>query len=276
MSKEDRCMKISTSTRLLQRTRRALLVLTMLCLPVAAIAQVAVSVAIAPPPLPVYEQPFAPGPGYIWTPGYWAWGPEGYYWVPGTWVLAPYVGALWTPGYWGWNNGAYLWRAGYWGPRVGYYGGVNYGYGYTGSGYHGGYWRGGSFYYNSAVNHVNPGVVHNTYHANVNNVTVNRSSYYGGTGGTTMRPNPAERNYMNQPHTAVTPGQIQHQQAAASNRQNFASVNQGRPAVPATQYPQGHPQGGQGGQGGHPQGQPQGGPHGGGGGGGGGGGHRGN
>ena len=27
-----------------------------------------------PPPLPVYEQPPPPGDGYIWTPGYWAWG----------------------------------------------------------------------------------------------------------------------------------------------------------------------------------------------------------
>src|SRR5437879_12729734 len=57
----------------------------------------AISVTVAPPPLIVYEQPFCPGPGYIWAPGYWSWGPEGYFWVPGTWVLAPYQGALWTP-----------------------------------------------------------------------------------------------------------------------------------------------------------------------------------
>jgi len=61
-------------------------------------ASVFVSVAFAPPPLPVYVQPICPGPEYIWVPGYWAYGPYGYYWVPGTWVLAPYVGALWTPG----------------------------------------------------------------------------------------------------------------------------------------------------------------------------------
>src|ERR1700753_2522392 len=40
----------------------------------------------APPPLPDYEQPPAPDEGYLWTPGYWAWGGGGgYYWVPGTW-----------------------------------------------------------------------------------------------------------------------------------------------------------------------------------------------
>ena len=35
-----------------------------------------------PPPLPDYEQPQAPGDGYMWTPGYWAYGQDGYYWVP--------------------------------------------------------------------------------------------------------------------------------------------------------------------------------------------------
>lgn len=40
-------------------------------------AQVAVgvSIRIGPPALPVYPQPICPGPGYIWTPGYWAYGP---------------------------------------------------------------------------------------------------------------------------------------------------------------------------------------------------------
>ena len=33
-----------------------------------------VSITIAPPVLPVYVQPAIPAPGYIWTPGYWAYG----------------------------------------------------------------------------------------------------------------------------------------------------------------------------------------------------------
>jgi hypothetical protein len=62
---------------------------------------------------------------------------------------------LWTPGYWAWrDDGVYVWRSGYWGPRVGFYGGVNYGYGYTGSGYYGGYWSGRVFTYNTAVTNV--------------------------------------------------------------------------------------------------------------------------
>src|SRR5215472_4635668 len=97
---------------------------------------IGVSVTIAPPPLPVYTQPICPGPGYIWTPGYWAYDPDdGYYWVPGTWVTAPSIGVLWTPGYWGWSGAAFVWNAGYWGPTVGFYGGINYGFGYTGVGY---------------------------------------------------------------------------------------------------------------------------------------------
>ena len=102
-------------------------VLLMLSFSPASSAQVAVgiSVRIGPPALPVYAQPLCPGPGYFWTPGYWAWDDDdGYYWVPGTWVLAP-VGMLWTPGYWGWNDGLYAWNGGYWGPNIGFYGGIN-------------------------------------------------------------------------------------------------------------------------------------------------------
>jgi hypothetical protein len=104
---------------------------------------VGVSITVAPPVLPVYDQPPLPGPGYMWTPGYWAWDDGDYYWVPGTWVEPPAVGLLWTPGYWGWRDGIYVWNAGYWGPHIGFYGGVNYGFGYVGVGYAGGFWRGG-------------------------------------------------------------------------------------------------------------------------------------
>ena len=65
------------------------------------------------------------------------------------------------PGYWGWGSGAYLWHAGYWGPQVGFYGGIDYGFGYVGVGYAGGYWNNGAFFYNSAVNNINRTVVRN-------------------------------------------------------------------------------------------------------------------
>src|SRR5206468_2106057 len=107
-----------------------------------------------PPPLLVYDQPPAPDPDYLWTPGYWAWGPEGYYWVPGCWVAAPYEGALWTPGYWAYVGGRYRFHHGYWGLHIGFYGGIDYGYGYFGHGYYGGYWDHNHFRYNAAVNHI--------------------------------------------------------------------------------------------------------------------------
>ena len=132
-----------------------------------------------PPPLPDYDQPPAPADGYIWTPGYWAWGPGGYYWVPGAWVEPPYDSALWTPGYWGFYGGRYLFYPGHWGLHIGFYGGINYGFGYIGLGYEGGYWNGGRFFYNRAYNHINVRVVHNTYNYNAGN----RGNYNGGNRG---------------------------------------------------------------------------------------------
>jgi hypothetical protein len=212
----------------------------LLLLPATSSAEVSVgiSVRIAPPALPVYAQPICPGPGYIWTPGYWAYAPDGYYWVPGTWVMAPRVGFLWTPGYWGWGGGAYIWHGGYWGPRIGFYGGVNYGFGYVGVGYVGGYWNHGVFAYNRAVNNVNVTVIHNTYNRTViNNTTVNRVSYNGGTGGINARPTPAEEAAARGQHIQPTSAQIQHEHAASTNRAQFASVNHGRPALAATARP---------------------------------------
>jgi hypothetical protein len=124
----------------------------------------------APPPLPQYDQPPAPGDGYIWTPGYWAFGPSGYYWVPGTWVLPPYDGALWTPGYWDDGAAGYDWNPGYWGPVVGFYGGINYGFGYFGVGFYGGCWRDHRFWYNREYSHVG-GYSHNVYSQHFNGIS---------------------------------------------------------------------------------------------------------
>jgi WXXGXW repeat (2 copies) len=87
-----------------------------------------------------------PGDGYICVPGYWAYGDDDYYSVPGTWVLAPEPGLLWTPGYWGWSEGVSVFHEGYWGPHVGFYGGINYGFGYFGVGFEGGRWDSGRFF----------------------------------------------------------------------------------------------------------------------------------
>lgn len=213
-----------------------------LALPKAASAQVAVgiSVRIGPPALPVYAQPICPGPDYIWTPGYWAYGPDGYYWVPGTWVLAPQPGYLWTPGWWGFGGGVYLWHPGYWGPHVGFYGGINYGFGYFGAGFVGGEWRGGHFFYNTAVARVNVNVVRNVYvnRTVVRNVYVNNHvSYNGGPHGVDARPTPQEQRWGNERHFGPTDVQQQHVDQARGNRSFFYNQNHGRPPVAATAHP---------------------------------------
>jgi len=187
----------------------------------------------------VYVQPICPEPGYIWVPGYWAYGPDDYYWVPGTWVEPPEVGLLWTPGYWGWQEGLYVWYPGYWGPEVGYYGGINYGFGYIGVGFFGGYWQGGTYYYNRAVTNVDVMVVHNTYNTTVisKNTTNTRVSFNGGPGGTSARPSPQDMTAARQHHVQMTSVQMQHQEAASSSRELRASVNHGRPDIPATARP---------------------------------------
>jgi hypothetical protein len=214
------------------------LVIGVLAISSVSLAQVSigVSVRIGPPPLPVYEQPVCPGDGLLWIPGYWAWGPDGYFWVPGTWVIAPRPGLLWTPGYWGWSDGLYVWHSGYWGPHVGFYGGINYGFGYTGVGFAGGYWRGGAFVYNRAVTNVNVTVVHNTYNQTVinNHVTVNRVSYNGGAGGVTARPTLAEESAAHEQHVAPTREQTQQEHASGANHALLASANHGQPAIAAT------------------------------------------
>jgi len=52
-----------------------LLAVIILSFSAASFSQIAVgiSVRIGPPAIPVYGQPLCPGPGYLWTPGYWAW-----------------------------------------------------------------------------------------------------------------------------------------------------------------------------------------------------------
>jgi hypothetical protein len=200
-------------------------------------AEVAVTVNVAPPPLPVYEQPPLPAPGYIWVPGYWSWGAEGYYWVPGTWVLPPDPELVWTPGYWGWADGAYAWYPGYWAPQVGFYGGVVYGFGYFGHGYEGGYWRDHQFWYNRAVNNIGTTNVTNVYNRTVNNVTVNNISYNGGAGGINARPTREEEAAARQPRHAPTREQVAHVTAASHQRELLASANQGHPPIAATPKP---------------------------------------
>jgi Copper amine oxidase N-terminal domain/WXXGXW repeat (2 copies) len=195
-------------------------------------------IAVAPPPLPDYQQPYAPAPNYIWTPGYWAWSGSGYYWVAGTWVQAPQTGLYWTPGYWSQNGSGYGWNAGYWAPQVGFYGGVNYGFGYFGDGYQGGRWGSNGFAYNTAYSNVNRTVITNTYinKTVINTTTINRVSY-NGPNGIHAQPTAQQRAVATGKHVAMTSEQQRHQQTASQDRSMFESVNHGKPALPAVAKP---------------------------------------
>jgi hypothetical protein len=192
--------------------------------PARAQVAVAISAGVAPPLLPVYAQPPIPGPGYLWIPGYWAWDGQEYYWVPGYWAMPPAADLLWTPPYWAWNDGAYDFYPGYWAPTVGFYGGVDYGFGYTGVGYDGGYWQNNQFFYNTAVNNLAGAQIANTYSRAVP-AAANHVSFTGGAGGI------AARDHARPP----TAEQTQHQELASRDQGQRFNANQGRPPTMAMQ-----------------------------------------
>jgi hypothetical protein len=232
--------------RLSRSVRWLLLALLLSVIPASSYAGVFISVGFAPPVLPVYVQPICPEPGLMWTPGYWAYGADGYYWVPGAWVPAPYVGALWTPGYWGWVDGRYRFNEGYWGPHIGYYGGVNYGFGYGGIGFAGGIWRGGVFSYNTVVMHVGVGGAWGG-HVYEDRAVVERGfvardshvAFSGGPGGIHHDASPEERVAEHDQHRGPSDVQQHHVEAARADKTSYAKNNGGHPANAAVAHPLG-------------------------------------
>ena len=191
-----------------------------------------------PPPLPEYDQPPLPAPGYYWTPGYWAWNNYDYYWVPGAWVEPPQPGLLWTPGYWAFVGGVYAFRPGYWGPHVGFYGGIDYGFGYDGAGYSGGRWDNGRYFYNSAVNNIGAAHLANVYNqAPVGAATVNRASFNGGTGGVAAKPTNEQLLAEKEARVPATRLQVDQARSASMRGEQFLSANRGKPAIAATERP---------------------------------------
>jgi len=219
-----------------------LLAIGVLFLATASFAQVRVGVGIrvgiAPPMLPYYAQPICPEDGYIWTPGYWAWDGSDYYWVPGTWVEAPEIGYLWTPGYWGWGGDGYFFNEGYWGPSIGFYGGIDYGFGYFGHGYEGGRWDNGHFFYNTSLNNIDARNFHNVYNTRVDDPGANRGiSYNGGNGGINDHATAREEAAAHENHVGPVAAQTQHAWAARNNPQQKYSTNHGTPGIAATPRP---------------------------------------
>jgi hypothetical protein len=197
-------------------------------------------VIVVPPPLPSYEQPTIPAEGYLWVPGYWAWRksvPDDYFWVPGTWVHPPQPGLLWTPPYWSRVDGGYAFHGGYWATEVGFYGGIDYGFGYSGDGYQGGRWENGAFLYNRSVNNLGSLRIANVYDQAVNadNDDV-RVSFNGGRRGTAARPTQYQQTQANSRHVGATAEQQKHFEFAAMDRSLYSKLTNGEPAVAATPH----------------------------------------
>ena len=200
-------------------------------------ASAADKVTTAPPTLPSYAQPAIPKEGYLWMPGFWAWRKDvpDYYWVPGTWVKPPHAGLLWTPPYWSRADGGYVFNAGFWAEAIGYYGGIDYGYGYTAEGYRGGRWENGTFFYNSAANNLGSLTIAHVYDQTIapDDHSV-RVSFNGGSRGTKARPTPDQERLARNSHVAPTAEQEQHFEMAAKDRSLYSKLNRDQPGVAAT------------------------------------------
>ena len=62
----------------------------------------------------------------------------------------------------------------------------------------------------------------------------NHAAFNGGEGGIQARPTAEEERYSHEQHMAPLASQTEHEHMAMQNRDNFANVNHGRPAIAAT------------------------------------------
>ena len=56
----------------------------------------------------------APGPGFVWTDGFWDLRAGNWSWVSGRWVHPPRLRAVWVPGNWSQTHRGWTLRRGYW------------------------------------------------------------------------------------------------------------------------------------------------------------------
>ena len=68
------------------------------------------------PPAPRYYAPVgvAPGPGFVWTNGYWDWRGRNWAWVEGRWMRPPHARAVWVAPEWRHEGRGYRFHRGYW------------------------------------------------------------------------------------------------------------------------------------------------------------------
>jgi hypothetical protein len=73
------------------------------------------AVRFGPPPAPRYGVVgYAPGPGFVWTEGYWDWRGGRWFWVDGRWLRPPHRRTVWVPGSWREDHHQWRFQRGYW------------------------------------------------------------------------------------------------------------------------------------------------------------------
>ena len=73
-----------------------------------------VYVRSGPPPIRAEVVGVAPGPGYVWVPGYYNYNGGGYVWVGGRWDRPPRSRARWVPGHWQRDRRGWYYVQGHW------------------------------------------------------------------------------------------------------------------------------------------------------------------
>jgi hypothetical protein len=144
---------------------------------------------------------------------------------------------LWTPPYWSRVDGGYAFHTGYWATEVGFYGGINYGYGYAGDGYQGGRWENNDvLYYNRAVNNLGSLGIRNVYdQSSTADDNAVRVSFNGGDKGTAARPTSHQEALAGVgPTIGATAQQQKHFDLAAMDRALYSKLNNGKPGVATT------------------------------------------
>jgi len=84
---------------------------------------------------------------------------------------------------------------------------------------------------------VNVSINRNVYNTRVENTTINRVSFNGGTGGVNVRATSQQEAFANEKHMAPVAAQTEHVQSARANPELRASANHGKPPIAATSKP---------------------------------------
>jgi hypothetical protein len=71
-------------------------------------------VRYGPPPPRYAVVGVAPGPGYVWTNGYWDWRGGQWFWMEGRWMRPPRPHAVWVAPEWRRHGNGYRLHRGYW------------------------------------------------------------------------------------------------------------------------------------------------------------------